>query len=61
MKWCKNNTIVQYVYSKSFYYKNDQKGKTILFSVLKINIHLMNTISNPLTFYFIKSINFNAN
>ena len=41
-----------------FYYKIDQKLKTIWFLFLKINIILMSTLSNLLTFYFIKPMNF---
>ena len=43
-----------------FYHKSDQKIKTILFLLLENNIHLMNTLLIPITFYLIKSISFDA-
>ena len=58
MKWDSNS--VQNIYSKTFYYKNDPNSKAILFLSLEINIHLINTLSNLLTFCFIKLINFDA-
>ena len=58
MKWNNNRTIVQSLHSKTFYYKNYQKGKTSLFFYSKKNNILMtNTISNLITFYVIKPIN----
>ena len=53
MKWSSNITIVQNLYSKTFYYK-------IIIFYLKKNIQLVITFSYLLTFYFIKQINFNS-
>ena len=58
MKCKSHSTIVQTLYSNTFYYENDQEGKNILFLFLKINIHLINTLSNLLIFNFIKPMNF---
>ena len=43
--------------SKTFDYKNGQKSKAVLFLILKNDFHLINTLSNLLTFYFIKPMN----
>jgi hypothetical protein len=55
-----NSSIVQNLYSKTFHYKNNQKGKTVLFFILKIKNHLINTLSYLSTFCSIKSVNFNT-
>ena len=57
-----NSTIVQNFYYKTFHYENDQNGNSILFFFYLLNIHLINTLPNlsPLTFCFIKPVNFNA-
>ena len=51
MKFNINGTIVQNLNSKTFYNKNYQNDKNILSLFLKANIHLINTLSNLLTFY----------
>ena len=56
MKCSSSNTIVENLYSKTFYYKIDENLKTILCLFLKINI----TYFDENTFYFIKPINFNT-
>lgn len=43
IKWNINNTIVQNLNSKTFYYENDQTGKTILFFILKNKNHSKKT------------------
>ena len=60
MKWSSNTAIVQNIFIKTILYKNDQKGKAILFLLKNNNIHLINTISNLSTFCLTKSLNFNA-
>lgn len=60
MKSGKNSTIVQKIYSETFSYKNDPNDKTIMFLFLKINIHLINTLSSLSAFYFGKPIIFIA-
>ena len=60
MKWSSNTAIVQNIFFKTILYKNDQKGKAILFLLKNNNIHLINTISNLSTFCLTKSLNFNA-
>ena len=58
-----NSTIVQNLYSKAFYYlyiKMTKEDFFCFFLKIVICIHLMNSPSNLLSFYFIKPINFNA-
>jgi hypothetical protein len=46
-----------HLYPKTFDYNNDKTNKAVLFLILKNNIHLINALSNVLTFYLIKPTN----
>ena len=62
MKWGINSICVPKIYAKTFYCKNDQNGRTVLFLMyLKKNDNdFINMFSNLLTFYFVKPIIFNT-